>query len=153
MTSLDDVVRRLQTLPFFANMDAGVLKLLVFTNERLTYEPGDVLCRQGEVGDAAYVLLDGEAEVLVATAEGPVRVAALKGVTLVGEIAILIDVPRTATIRATGRLDALKVTKERFFQLMEDYPGIAIETMRVLASRLEATTAELARARAALHEK
>ncbi|MCP5433109.1 MAG: cyclic nucleotide-binding domain-containing protein [Alphaproteobacteria bacterium] len=153
MTSLDDVVRRLQTLPFFANMDAGVLKLLVFTNERLTYERGDVLCRQGEVGDAAYVLLDGEAEVLVATAEGPVRVAALKGVTLVGEIAILIDVPRTATIRATGRLDALKVTKERFFQLMEDYPGIAIETMRVLASRLEATTAELARARAALHEK
>ena len=65
----------------------------------------------------------------------------------VGEIAILCDVPRTATVTATGDLSTLKITKELFFRLVRDFPEIGIEVMRVLAHRLDATNAQLRAAR------
>lgn len=148
MIGLDEVVRRLQKLPFFANIDTGVLKLLVFTSDRTAFETGETLMVQGEAGDAAYVVLEGMVDVRVNAEEGPVTVARLEALTLVGEIAILIDVPRTATIVARTPLETLKIKKERFFELMREHPDIAIEVMRVLAARLEITTAELARVRA-----
>jgi CRP-like cAMP-binding protein len=55
----------------------------------------------------------------------------------VGEIGILCDVPRTATIVATEDLTTLKITKDLFFRMVSDFPTISIEVMRVLAQRLE----------------
>jgi CRP-like cAMP-binding protein len=94
--------------------------------------------------------LAGEAEVFVEGAEGPIRVALLERNALVGEIAILCDVPRTATVRAVTDLDTLRITKERFLQLLEEFPKMGQEIMRALALRLEATTAQLTAARAQL---
>ena len=68
---------------------------------------------------------------------------------IVGDIAILIDVPRTATVTATGRLTTLKLTKDLFYQLIIDFPEMGIEIMRVLAMRLEHTTGQLRQALAA----
>ena len=78
-------------------------------------------------------------------------VAQLDRNQIVGEIAILCDVPRTATIRAKGQLTTLKITKEVFLRLMRDFPDIGMEVMRTLAHRLEATTQQLTAARAKHH--
>ncbi len=67
---------------------------------------------------------------------------------IVGEIAILCDVPRTATVSATSDLITLKITKEIFFRMLTDFPEMGLEIMRVLAHRLERTTAQLLAARA-----
>ena len=67
----------------------------------------------------------------------------------VGEIAILIDVPRTATIRAETDLTTLAITKDLFFRLISEFPDMAVEIMRELAHRLEATTAQLREAKRA----
>ena len=75
-------------------------------------------------------------------------VASLGRNDIVGDIAILIDIPRTATVTAKGELVTLKLTKELFFQLVNDFPEMAVEVMRVLATRLEQTTAQLREARA-----
>ena len=64
------------------------------------------------------------------------------------EIAVLCDVPRTATIKAAGELVTLKVTKELFFRMVTDFPEMGVEIMRVLAHRLENTTAQLSAMRA-----
>src|SRR4051794_20659886 len=110
--SLKEEVELLQRIPFFAQVEPAKLKLLAFTSQRVGFEPGHILFRQGDMGDAAYIIIDGEAEVLVETEGGPVLVATLGKNDFVGEIAILCDVPRTATIRAKGRLVSLRIPKE-----------------------------------------
>ncbi len=146
--SLDQEVDILRRIPLFANIDTAKLKLLCFASQRLTFKPGQDLCRQGEAGDAAFIIVEGEADVIVESPDGPVTVALLKQNDIVGEIAILCDVPRTATVTAKGELVTLKVTKDLFFRLIKDFPEMGIEVMRVLAQRLQETTAQLLEARA-----
>ena len=66
---------------------------------------------------------------------------------LLGEIAILCDVPRTATITAESELTTLRISKDLFFRLVNEFPQMAVEMMRVLAQRLEKTTSDLTGAR------
>jgi CRP/FNR family cyclic AMP-dependent transcriptional regulator len=62
---------------------------------------------------------------------------------VVGEIAILCDVPRTATVQAKIALTTLKISKDTFFGLVNEFPQISIEIMRELARRLEHKNAQL----------
>ena len=77
------------------------------------------------------------------------KIAQLKRNDIIGEIAILCDVPRTATVTAAEELTALKITKDLFFRMVIDFPDMGIEIMRSLAHRLEMTTSQLREARAA----
>jgi CRP-like cAMP-binding protein len=146
--SLDQEVDVLRQIPLFANIDTAKLKLLCFASERLTYTAGQILISQGDVGDAAYIIVDGEAEVLVGSPAGPLKVAVLKRNDIVGEIAILCDVPRIATVQAASELVTLKITKDVFLRMLTDFPEMGLKIMRVLADRLAKTTAELQEARA-----
>ena len=145
--SLNEEVQILRNIPLFARMDPSKLKLLAFTSERMTFPGGETLFRQGDLADCAYIVIGGDAEVLVDTPKGQVCVATLGRNDIVGEIAILIDVPRTATVRAKTELTTLRISKDLFFRLVTEFPQMAIEIMRVLALRLERTTKEAARAR------
>lgn len=148
--SLNEEVEVLRKIPLFSRIEPSKLKLLAFTSERMTFKRGDVLFRQGDMGDAAYILIEGDAEVLVDSSRGEIRVARLGVNDIVGEIAILVDIPRTATVRAETDLVTLRISKELFFRLITEFPQIAVEIMRELAHRLEATTERL---RIAMTEK
>jgi len=141
--SLNEEVELLRNIPLFAKLEPSKLKLLAFTSERITYEADQVLFRQGDVGDAAYIIVEGAAAVLVETGEGEIEVATLGRNDFVGEIAILCDVPRTATVKATTQTITLRITKDLFFRLVAEFPEISVEIMRELASRLEHTTQQL----------
>lgn len=149
--SLNEEVDLLKTVPLFAKMEPAKLKLLAFTSERLTFDRGQELCHQGDPGDAMYVILAGAADVIIDGKTGEIKVAELARNAFFGEIAILCDVPRTATIRATDQLVTLKITKDMFYRLVQEFPALAVEVMRVLAHRLEDTNNKLrdATARAA----
>jgi len=141
--SLQQDVDLLRNIPLFAKIEPSKLKLLAFTAERLTFAEGDIVCTQGEEGDSAYIIIEGEADVIVATATGPVTVATLKKNDFLGETAILCDVPRTATVQAKTDLETLMISKDLFFQLVSQFPSMSIEIMRELARRVERTTAQL----------
>jgi len=147
MSTLSQEVEMLRKIPLFSAIDPGKLKLLAFASDRKVYKAGQDLFKQGEVGDAAYVIVDGVADVVVETDAGEVVVANLGENEFIGEISILCDVPRTATVRATGELQTLKIKKEHFLGLITQVPDLGIEVMRELASRLSKTTAELGEAR------
>jgi len=147
--SLIQEVDALRRLPLFQRIEPRRLKLLAFTSERMVFPAGDDVVRQGDPGDSAYILLAGEADVIVATPNGELKVAKLGCNDIVGEIAILIDIPRTATVRATTELVTLRISKEHFLRLMTEVPEMGIEVMKELARRLEKTTADLRRAREA----
>ncbi|VAW14083.1 cAMP-binding proteins - catabolite gene activator and regulatory subunit of cAMP-dependent protein kinases [hydrothermal vent metagenome] len=149
---LEDEVELLRRIPLFAKLEPSRLKLLAFTSERMAFEPGQDMFHQGDIGDAAYLILSGEADVLVDTPSGPITVASVGKNALVGEISILCDAPRNATVRPTAKLDALKIKKEHFLRLITEFPEMAIEVMRVLANRVSATNEELSAAKRQLRE-
>ena len=135
-----EVLRR---VPLFAKIEPAKLKLLAFTSEHLQFLPGEAICRQGEPGDAAYVVLEGEADVVVESEQGPLKVASLGKHDIVGEIAILCNVPRTASVIATKPLTALRISKDGFFNLVTQFPQVGLEVMQELALRLVHTTQRL----------
>lgn len=141
--SMKEEVEVLRNIPLFAKLEPAKLKLLAFTSERLTFDPGQPLFQQGDAGDAAYIVMEGAADVLIETPKGPVKVANLGRNAIVGEIAILCDVPRTATVVAQERTVTLKINKDTFFRLVNEFPQMAVEIMRELARRLEKTNEQL----------
>lgn len=150
--SLSEEVELLRKVPIFANVELAKLKLLAFTSERMRFDPGQEVFKQGDAGDAAYVIIEGVAEVLVDTPTGPLKILEFAEHSFIGEIAILCDVPRTASVIAKTELHTLRISKDLFFRLVEEFPQMAIEIMRVLAMRVENTTADLTEARNRLRE-
>ncbi len=152
MSSLSDEVDLLRRIPLFAQIDPSKLKLLAFTSERVAFEEGQTLFKQGDEGDAAYVVMEGEADVIIDTPAGEIVLASVGRNDFIGEIAILCDVPRTATIRAKSHLETLKVSKEHFLRLMLEFPEMGVEVMRELADRLVKTSADLAASKEKLRQ-
>lgn len=146
---LNDEVKMLKLVPLFAGVSPAKLKLLAFTSERVVYQAEEALFFQGDAGDAAFVILSGSADVLVDSPNGPIRVAEVHQNGIIGEIAILCDVNRTATVKAATEVEALRITKKNFLQLLNDFPELTIEVVRVLADRLSQTTQELTQLRSA----
>jgi CRP/FNR family transcriptional regulator, cyclic AMP receptor protein len=150
--SLNKDVEVLSTIPLFAKVNPAKLKLLAFTSERLEFLSGHELFHQDDYGDAAYVILEGEADILVDTPRTAIKIATLGKNDMLGEIAILCNMPRTATVVARGDLAALRVSKEGFFHLVTQFPQVGVEVMSALASKLHRTTQALTAARAKLDE-
>ena len=110
---LKDEVGMLRQVPLFSGVAPAKLKLLAFTSDRVTYAPGQI------------------------------KVADLQPNAIVGEIAILSNQTRTATVRATTSVETLRIRKDHFLRMLGEYPEMTVEIMRVLADRLSHTTAEL----------
>jgi CRP/FNR family cyclic AMP-dependent transcriptional regulator len=141
----------LRQIPYFADLETARLKLLAFMSQRVAYDAGKMLFRQGDAADAAYLIIEGEADILVEMPTGPVTIATLGPNDILGEMAILCDVPRTATVRAKTRLVALRIAKEPFLRMVREFPKMAVSIMRELAHRLELTNQQLSMARSELH--
>ena len=146
--NLNEEVEVLKGVPLLSKIEPSKLKLLAFTSERVNYAAGQEICHQGEPGDAMYVILGGVADVLIDTPTGQIRVAEMKKNDFVGEIAVLCDVPRTATIKAREPLNTLKISKDTFYRMVGEFPSMAIEMMRELAYRVEDTNQKLREATA-----
>jgi CRP-like cAMP-binding protein len=144
--SLKQEFELLRRVPFFAEIEPAKLKLLAFMSERVGFDPGKRLFRQGDPADAAYLIIDGRAEVIVETSGGPVVVATLGANEIVGEMAILCNVPRTATVCAKDRLMTLRISKEPFMRMVREFPNMAVSIMQELAYRLESTNNQLSTA-------
>ncbi len=141
--NLNEEVELLKGVPIFSKVEQAKLKLLAFTSERVNFAAGQEVCRQGDPGDTMYVILGGVADVLIDTPGGQIAVAQMQRNSFFGEIAILCDVPRTATIKAREPLSTLKITKDMFYRLVSEFPQMAVEIMRELAHRLEDTNQKL----------
>jgi CRP/FNR family cyclic AMP-dependent transcriptional regulator len=146
--SLKQEFELLRRVPIFAEIEPSRLKLLAFMSERVGYDAGKIVVRQGDAADAAYLIIDGHAEVIAETPAGPVILATLGANEIVGEMGILCNTPRNATVRAKDRLIALRISKEPFMRMVREFPNISISIMLELAHRLEATNNQLRTAHA-----
>ncbi len=90
---------------------------------RQHFEPADVVFNQGDLGDVVYVIQSGTCEVILETNGAPVHVADLGAGEYFGEMAVLGDIGRNATVRATTALDVLLIPKADFKLLQQNVPA------------------------------
>ena len=102
--------------------------------------------------DAAYLILDGEADIVLEGPAGPLTVATLGANEIVGEMAILCNAPRNATVRAKGRLIALRIAKDPFMRMVREFPNMAVSIMQELAHRVQSTNSQLQAARSEVNQ-
>jgi CRP-like cAMP-binding protein len=133
----------LRQVPFFEKVDLPRLKLIAFTSRAMRYAAGEVMLQRNEASDSAYVILEGEVEVLGETSEGEFVVARFGRNSLIGEMSLLLDAPRVATVRAATPVRALRIDGEQFLKLLSDNPGCSLHVMRVLSSSLAKATRRL----------
>lgn len=146
--SLNDAVKVMMEIPMFRNVDPKRLRLFAFMGETLTYRAGERLFEMGDEGNAAYIIIDGTVDVLVPVAGGELSVATLGPREIFGEMAVLCDRQRSTAIAARTDLTVLRLQRSAFLNFLREFPDIALELIKVMADRLEATTRELATARA-----
>ena|SRR5258706_8373581 len=141
--SLQQETEMLRSIPMFSTIDSARLKLLSFTSERVSYMAGEEFIKQGEVGESAFVIMSGDAEVIIETSEGPLSVGTVGANQLVGEVALLHNGRRTATVRAKSPVSCLLLSKDVFFHLLREFPDFSLAVMRDLAARLERSTIQV----------
>ncbi|MFI5014625.1 MAG: cyclic nucleotide-binding domain-containing protein [Hyphomicrobiales bacterium] len=141
--TIESEVQSLRQVPMFREIDPAKLKLLAFTSDRLSYDKGDVLFRQHEISDSTYVIVEGKVEVWLEATRDRIKVAELGEGNIVGEIGVLCDQPRSATIEAASHVVALKIGREVFFDMLRQFPQMSVAVMRELARRVDATNAKL----------
>ena len=135
-----DLIRR---VPIFSTIDPAMQKLLAFSSDRLTYEEGEVMFNAGDPPDSAYIVMEGEVDITVSTPQGPLLVNTLKRNDVIGEIGVFGNVPRTATTVARTRVEALRIARDVFVNVIRSNPDAAIELVKIIADRLAKTTAQL----------
>jgi MFS family permease len=120
-------VRILETLGIFAAAPRQVLERLALAATPTHAVPGEAIVRQGEPADALYVLTSGEAVVQVTDAVAGGRrqrdLATLRAPTYLGEIGLLRSVPRTATVRAVGPCELLRIEGDDFLTALSEAPA------------------------------
>ncbi len=136
----------LRKVPMFAKLDTSKLKLLAFTSQSVSLEDGEELFHMGDPGDCAYVILSGQAEFLVSTTQGEVVGGTMAKNELFGELAIFTNSARTATIRARGHLEALRIDEDMFLKLIGENSTVALEIMRQLSEKVTRTHRRLEQA-------
>lgn len=128
----DAKVELLKKVPLFSGCSKSELAQLAKTADELDVREGTVLTREGKSGREFFVLISGTARV---TKKGR-KVADLGPGDWLGEIALLTDSPRTATVTATSAVDLLVITDRRFRTVVETMPSIALKVLSSIGERL-----------------
>ena len=109
------------------------------------YEDGEILVRQGDVGDAMFVIQEGEVEIVIERDGRATVVGVAHAGDMLGEMAIFLHELRSATVRAKGRARALTVDKKNFLRRINEDPSIAFRLVETMSRRVRDLSQELAR--------
>ena len=126
----------LKRAPLFANCSKRELGAISSIADEIDLKEGKELTRQGKPGREFFVLVEGTADVI----RNGRKQRTLKAMDFFGEIALVHETPRTATVRATSPVRALVITERNFKRLLKEQPDIQRKVLEALAERLAPTT-------------
>ncbi len=141
--SLRDAVSLLAATPLFEGVDPVRLEVLAFTGSHMAFDAGETLVEEGAEADGAFLMLSGEAIMLATDADGRGNAARLDRGGLVGEQALTQPVCWSATIRAAQPVEILKLERDVFLRLVDEFPEIAAGCLRSAAAQVNALSDDL----------
>ena len=136
--SQDTKVQALKGVPLFEDLSRKELVQLERICEDLEVEPGRILCKEGQTGQEFFVIVDGTVQV---TRRGR-RVATLGGGDFVGEIALVTELPRTATVTVETPVRLFVLTRREFHAVLDNNAKVERKVLRALARRLAETSSD-----------
>ena len=132
----------IRQVPIFAELDADDLEVLAGIVEERRVDGGTELFREGDVGDAVYLIVKGSVCVVVGTGEHEKVINELGPGACIGEMAVLDAAPRSATVRATERTRALRVPGEGFKRVLAEHPEMSQAIVAELVRRMRGLVAQ-----------
>jgi CRP-like cAMP-binding protein len=127
-----DAIRRTE---LFAQLPATEQQALASHLVRAPFAEGDVMTRQGAVAHWLYLIVQGEAKVLVEGPGGPKQVGKLRDGDFFGEMGMLTGEARRATVVATTAVDCYRLDKDGFAQVLQQRPELAREISAIVDAR------------------
>jgi CRP/FNR family transcriptional regulator, cyclic AMP receptor protein len=128
----DAKVKLISRVPLFEGCSGRELAQVASIAQQVELPEGAVLIREGEPGRDFFALVEGSVDVR----KNGRRIATLGAGDFVGEIALLTNAPRTATVRARSPISALRVTHQGFSTLLDASPRMRGKVLKALADRL-----------------
>jgi len=122
--------------PLFSQCSKRELEAISGIADEIDLKEGKELTRQGKPGREFFVLVEGTADVI----KNDRKVSTLKGMDFFGEIALIHQSPRTATVKATSPVRALVINDRNFRRLMTEQPEIQRKVLEALAERIGPST-------------
>ncbi|MBM4202394.1 MAG: cyclic nucleotide-binding domain-containing protein, partial [Gammaproteobacteria bacterium] len=104
---------------------------------------GEIICREGDTGDALYLIRAGTAAIVKGDLQTPLVLARRGSGEIIGEMALLDDLPRSASVIALEEMDLIKLGRRDFERLMQQSPAADIDMLRKLSRRLRSTDTAL----------
>ena len=144
--SLMERILFLRRVPIFADLPPADLKQVAAVASEVVFSDGQVLARQGDIGDEMYIVVSGEVQVLISAGnhQQPRELACRKAGDYVGEMAVISQEPRMATLVADGTVRVLCLKQKLFEGILRERPEVGLAMMRVLSQRLrEASTQQI----------
>jgi NTE family protein len=129
------------SMPLWAGLDPVARLELQAELQRVVLPGGDILFREGDPADALYMLVSGALGVSVQGDHGEQRrIARISPPETIGEMALISNAPRSATVTALRDSVLLKLTRSAFERLAGRWPSVMLYLSKLLADRLRATT-------------
>lgn len=124
----------------FPGLEDSELQEMADLTEIHTYPPDHVLCHEGEYEDVFYIIAEGSAAISKKMGEGEIeRVLRVSGRgDMVGEMALIQNAPRAATVRATAECTVLEMEKRDFETILSRSPRMAMDIIRITLDRIRA---------------
>ena len=110
-----------------------------------TYQDGETIIRQGDIGDCMYVIQEGQVEILVEQGGREIQLAIRGEGELLGEMAVFEKERRSATVRAVGAVRMLTVDEKNFMRRVHEDPSLAYRIVKMMAHRIRELSNEVAR--------
>jgi CRP-like cAMP-binding protein len=129
----NEKVELIKRVPLFADCSRGELEEIAQLADEIDLAEGKELTRLGETGREFFVLLEGEADVT----QNGTTINTLRAGDFFGEIALVEDTPRTATVTATTPVRALVITDRAFKKLLDEQPELQRKVLVALAERVK----------------
>ena len=127
----------LRDVPLFSALPPPDLQPIASIADEHAYVDGDTIVEQGEAGDAMHIIVSGEVSVVVREPSGEERVVAVRrSGDVVGEMAVITNEPRIASLIARGDVRVLSIVRPQFESILRERPETAIGVIRVLSQRL-----------------
>lgn len=136
----------LQKVPLFGNLDKAQLESILKVSQIREFKKDSVLLRQGDKGDALYLVITGRVKAVLLAEDGrEVILASMEPGEVVGEMALFdLDEVRSATVIATEDSTLLSLSGKQFLAALRENPYIAVNLIRTLTERLKETSTRVA---------
>ena len=133
----NSVINLLNSIPMFDKLTHKEIKTLALQMKARRCEPGKVLFTEGEKGDYVVFIVSGTLEVLkTARTSEDIFIATIGKGRTIGEMAIIDEYPRSATIRAKAQSIFLIMTRDHFDHILYEYPSIGIKVLKGIARQI-----------------